>query len=500
MKICLFFDFLDETSRKECRSSVVNILTETKLVPENIALFVQILEKIIPNTGDLCVELCQVISNIREPLTHNEPTSEDFIKRDLKLAPLRVNVNEMTEDMEIAVNQQDFLKAGELKKKISEARLKMENINDEFDRQFAEPSQRNLLNDPDTISRCLDVLIALLQSSAIDALNDPLRVCMNQFVKPLLSKEILTNTYPKVLKCFGLFMYLDKTQVDEHLKYYCTPLLMYRYLAQYTTPVIVICCEIITDLLILFGQSIFVDENDETSINKSRRKGARSLYNDTQLTENEFPAVPTIVTLKLVIEILSEMLDDSELEFRETSTLCLVKLMMNNLTSSSIIFSKFVIKWFNPITQKDQYISQLLGVFFENYVKFVPESHSIVEDAFIPTLQTIANAPSNSPLVDINIDSLIKFLVMITNLYSKNLTNELYTHKNLLISLGNEMLKLSNDIKEIPLYLKSMLLLDIPYDDNIIMQDLKKQAENLLEVRLLPLLLLFFLYKILFPF
>lgn len=62
---------------------------------------------------------------------------------------------------------------------------------------------------------------------------------------------------------------------------------------------------------------------------------------------------------------------------------------------------------------KDIKLRQMLGIFFSNYVMRVPGSLSMVEKAFIPTLNVIANAPKDSPLIDVDTDAMLKFLVEI---------------------------------------------------------------------------------------
>lgn len=59
-------------------------------------------------------------------------------------------------------------------------------------------------------------------------------------------------------------------------------------------------------------------------------------------------------------------------------------------------------------------MQQLLGQALLRYAKEVEGSEDVIERAVIPTLVGIAKAPKNSPLVNVDTDSVIRFLQTIT--------------------------------------------------------------------------------------
>lgn len=84
---------------------------------------------------------------------------------------------------------------------------------------------------------------------------------------------------------------------------------------------------------------------------------------------------------------------------------------------SASLVSRLILKWHT--LEYGTKLQQLLGVALCQYAKEVNGSEDFIEKAVVPTLISIAKAPKNSPLVDIDVDSLIRFLATITNMKVK---------------------------------------------------------------------------------
>lgn len=64
-------------------------------------------------------------------------------------------------------------------------------------------------------------------------------------------------------------------------------------------------------------------------------------------------------------------------------------------------------------------MQQFLGISLVRYAQEVDGSEDVIEKAVIPTLISVAKAPKNSPLVDVDVDSLIRFLNTVTSIKMK---------------------------------------------------------------------------------
>lgn len=133
------------------------------------------------------------------------------------MAPLRVNVNVMKDDLDIAISNQDFQKAMVLKEQIKEAERKMESILAEYE---VYENVREAKNDVETILKCLDILIAFMQSPKINNLSGALRTILDSLVKPVvLLMDPITGH--KALKCFALMCYKDRNEALDAVQVFC---------------------------------------------------------------------------------------------------------------------------------------------------------------------------------------------------------------------------------------------------------------------------------------
>lgn len=56
----------------------------------------------------------------------------------------------------------------------------------------------------------------------------------------------------------------------------------------------------------------------------------------------------------------------------------------------------------------------MIGRIFVEYMTEVPSSLEVIEQAYIPTIQAVLEAPRNSPLADVDIDLIIRFMSQIS--------------------------------------------------------------------------------------
>lgn len=65
--------------------------------------------------------------------------------------------------------------------------------------------------------------------------------------------------------------------------------------------------------------------------------------------------------------------------------------------------------------EDDSLLRHMLGVFFPLYASYGGSNQESLCEAVLPTLQTLFNAPSRSPLADVDVDDVANFLVSITS-------------------------------------------------------------------------------------
>lgn len=82
-------------------------------------------------------------------------------------------------------------------------------------------------NDVQTLSKCLDILIAFLSSPTIKTLPVAIITLQKEFVQPLLISP-LPEIYLKAMKLYGLVCIADKMMAQISVMFFCEPVNCYR--------------------------------------------------------------------------------------------------------------------------------------------------------------------------------------------------------------------------------------------------------------------------------
>lgn len=72
-------------------------------------------------------------------------------------------------------------------------------------------------------------------------------------------------------------------------------------------------------------------------------------------------------------------------------------------------------RYFFLLTGDDSFLRHILGVFFPLYASEDGSNQESLCEAVMPTLQTLVNAPSRSPLASVDIENVTNFLISITS-------------------------------------------------------------------------------------
>uniref|UniRef100_A0A8P0PDH0 Non-SMC condensin I complex subunit G n=2 Tax=Canis lupus familiaris TaxID=9615 RepID=A0A8P0PDH0_CANLF len=154
-------------------------------------------------------------------------------------------------------------------------------------------------------------------------------------------------------------------------------------------------------------------------------------------------------------------------ELRTGAAEGLAKLMFSGLLVSSRILSRLILLWYNPVTEEDVRLRHCLGVFFPMFAYASRTNQECFEEAFLPTLQTLASAPASSPLAEVDITNVAELFVDLTrpsglNPQAKNSQDyqALSVHDNLAIKICNEILTCPCS-PEIRVYTKALSSLEL---------------------------------------
>lgn len=150
------------------------------------------------------------------------------------------------------------------------------------------------------------------------------------------------------------------------------------------------------------------------------------------------------------------------------------RIILHGHYKSRDIISKFLLSYFNPATEPE--INQLLGVFFKNLIQ--KKRQECLQEALIPTLITLLDAPYDSPLQEIKMDVIVQYVIESTRpIYCSTGLN---LHNQLAIMFFQLMTENLENKNVLQIFSKELLVLEVS-DDPTLKTDLKACVDKLLE-------------------
>ncbi|KAM9330367.1 condensin complex subunit 3 [Gastrophryne carolinensis] len=406
-------DTSEEGGRKRLLAVLQEILIMPNLPTSLISSLVEILLLIIKDDDRRIVTVAELISELREPIVtvDNPPDVAESRKLQVKIADIKVQLIEAKQALEDSINAQDFAKASEFKEKISE----LEKVKAQLVKEAEEPELKEIRvekNDPETLLKCLIMCNELLKHIS---LSKGLGGTLNEITESLILPGI-TNVHPSVrnmaVLCIGCCALQNKDFAKQHL----TLLLQISQLDE--VKVRTSALNAVFDLLLLFGLEILTPKKDavDDPENKSEEgteemeteKSESAEKNDDDEFKTEASAVNSI------LKMCSDFLDSEIPEIRTETAEGLAKLMFSGRLISAKLLSRLILLWYNPVTEEDTKLRHCLGVFFPIFAYSSRTNQECFEEAFLPTLQTLFNAPASSPLADVDVSNVADLLVDLT--------------------------------------------------------------------------------------
>ncbi|XP_063923186.1 condensin complex subunit 3-like isoform X2 [Zophobas morio] len=408
------YDFSDEVGRRTMHSLTLKILQNNNFTLKLTKKLVAIAHKCSSNLEFFTHDMCQVISELQEPVV-DEPLSLDKQReRDFKTAELRVKLNILKERQNEAINERNYQKAQELEQKLADVSNQLEKLQTQLDVEKVRVQK----TDNETLCRCLDVLSSVLELPAVSKLTPSLITCRDQFLVPLIMNQG-AEPHWRVLKCLALFSVIDKATAVDYAKIICIPIVTYRTVQINASVLTQSICSV-TDLISLYGVEIIGQEEEtiNTTVDQTAR---RKLYtNDNEESMNTTNAKIDKITMSYIFEIYLDMLDDERDEIRHKAILAIAALVKQSFPVTASLLSRILLKWYSPLTEKhDSRLQIYLGYFIEQYTRF-KTCGEVMKEAIVPTLTSLLRAPRTSPLADVDIDNVLNFFSEMMNIHLQN--------------------------------------------------------------------------------
>ncbi|XP_017774611.1 PREDICTED: condensin complex subunit 3-like [Nicrophorus vespilloides] len=469
-------DLADEVGRKALHALILNILQHNKLHTKTLYTVINILSELSNTPQEFSMEICTLISDIREPLIEEEeemiPNEQprNTLDNNFKLARMKLKLDVLIEEREEAKNEENFQLAAEKHeevKKLSKEVADMECVPIAVKKTT---KVKKLQDDSGTITQYLDILIVVLQ--IVRKLDDNLHTCIKEVLHPLMDNPT-DDVCLRVFKCNCLLSLLDKEYAFDNIKMIATPIVMFHYMSNYDLDILSASMGAIADLVVLYGTSLLGNGSDTTI----QKKNSRRLYNQGEFNFENLDMED--YSSEEVMNIIIEIMDDENVVLSEVAVNAVARLLMAGALVTPSLISRVLLKYLNPMMVKNnpklqQMLISGLLYFANKYTNAV----DVIAKAVFSTLNMIVNAPKTNPLSEIDIDNTIHFLAGLTNNAGKDtLVN---AHQDLYLELCTKLVKYPNDNCS-GVWIKMLLVLQLPTDDKLVLNEIKQRIEIIIE-------------------
>ncbi|XP_041909672.1 condensin complex subunit 3 isoform X1 [Corvus kubaryi] len=472
-------DTMEEGGRKHLLVILQKILILPSTSPALIPLLVERLLSIITDEDRRIQVIAEITSEVREPIVAvDQPVdAAEIRKQKLKLAKIKMKLIEAKNALEECITLQDFNRAAVLKEEITELeRTKNDLIKAAEQAEIKEmPVEKN---DPETLLKCLIMCYEVLK---IMSLSKGISPIIYEIIQSLILPGV-TNVHPAVrnmaVLCLGCCTLQNKEFAQQQL-----PLLL-EVLQVDNIKIKLSALKAIFDQLMLFGIEPFKTGRGKDSQSESAHIRTENGEDESETIEEE----EETATVHNLLKLLSGFLDSEDSELRTEAAEGIAKLMFSGRLISTKLLSRLVLLWYNPVTEDDTRLRHCLGVFFPLFAYANRSNQECFEEAYLPTLQTLLNAPATSPLAEVDISNVSELLVDLTRpsglkCHSKKSQDyqELTVHDTLAMKICNEILA-DPTAPDVRIYAKALNSLELSSSSTenllVLLNEIQEKVED----------------------
>ncbi|XP_023023077.2 chromosome associated protein G [Leptinotarsa decemlineata] len=449
------FDFAEVTNRKCLNTLVTNILENAVLMSDTIEVIVSTLECSIPNFEKRTQFVSEIISEILYPM-ESEKCQEAEQEKTYKISQLTVKLNLLKEDLDKAIREQKFVEAERIKNEMTQITAELTDLkNVEVAQQQRQVQKRTDLL---TTIKCLDIASAMLLCPKVIHLTSSMKALKEDFIQELLMSDN-DSVRVKALRCYALCCIIDKPTSRNGIHLFSTPIFAYQNGDECDTQTLLVCIGAVVDLLRIYGSQLMAaPENEDLSESMQERQQA-IFAGGTSLSD--------------VLQGLVDLMDDEQYEIQEKACLGLCQLILSGRILSPSLICRLVLKWCNPATDGEaNRLKQIIGCVLEKVPLMTEITEQLIE-AVLMTVKSIFAAPRISPLADINVENIAKFMIALC----KTSPDAVHIHSNLATSICNEIINKSRS-KMNTTFSKMLLMLDLP-ENKITIDELLSQCDEI---------------------
>ncbi|XP_044264228.1 condensin complex subunit 3-like isoform X2 [Tribolium madens] len=424
------YDVSDSASR-QCLNSLIHDILKKEALPTSVEeIIIRNLEKTIPSTNSRLVFVCEIISDIL--YGEEEVTYEEFERQETEknhtISQLNSDISSLLEQEKYyAFVEKNYSEAKRIKEAISEKQTVLENL-----KKVQEKPEMEKKTDLATMLKCLTITEALLLCPKVNY-TPVIATLTIEHINPAMLYDD-SRVQAKALKCYALCCLIDRKCAIHGIHLFSSMVISPIITKNYE--ILKLSLQAVTDILILYGTSLVEEKDEETG--------------ESEPANICFVGGTSLTTL---IQAVINYMQDEDPEIEETASHCVSLLLLRNRLIASSVLSALIIKWANPATSNDG-VKQFIGYTLQSLTT-LPNCEYFA-DAVLSTMKTIIYAPRKSPLCEIDIDNIIKFMVTLCQMCTQG--TEILA--DLAFKMCNQMRE-KPKIKINPYFTKTLSMIDL---------------------------------------
>ena len=501
LEIVQLYDFGDEIGRGKLKLLLRKVLIEHTVSEDVVHQIVLIIEQLIDNVEERLDFFNSIVKEIVEPNASSaymrKSVIDDIIEKSndmnlqLEVTKLKLELMELKELESNYVEKKQYSEAQKIAEQEATLMEKMANVlktaSEHLNSTTSDSIQESIssLLISKKLSQCdlvknLQISYYMIVSKGVKSLTHNVLSLYKDFVRRHLDSHDTTVRVWALKTATAYSMLYEGLSKETYLT------LKSQLFRNTNIPIWEVSIGCIFELLDRYGfdkmETTDDEENPDKSLNQSKsKKSGRTLYT-ADIEQEEI--MNTIEITQMMLHIMESSAD---VRIYKTILIGFCRIILHGHFCTREIVSKFLLAYFNPATEPE--INQLLGVFFERLIQ--NKLQECLQEALVPTLLTLWAAPYDSPLQEVKIETILKYVIESTRpVYCSSGLN---LHNTIAIKFLEIMLDNKQNKDTLRVFSKELLVLEIS-DDSSLKKDLIVLVDQLLDVRIE--FLIFFLKNI----
>lgn len=518
------FDMSDELGRNRLQQVICEMLSREQLDEAMVAKAVHCLDRIVPDVND---RLQLVADTIRTVVDANSATLDlssaavvELLGRDsnlnFRVSSMKLRIMELEEQERDCITQKEYGRAEKLRGELNEcsdalASLIAQHLRGEGDSGTSAAggsSEATVLpllrrvSIEDTM-RCIQMACYVVRSTAVRSLNPAMVRVFKDFVRRHMEGKHM-HIRDQALKCgISFAMLYEQLAKDVYAELFA------QFFKHTQTQIWATAISGIFELIDRYGFEHFEEEHSENGESEAGSNatasgitaaggrtssggggGVGARYNAKNMTRQLYSSNLDSQTdgaegdgdLLMqrrnadIMLVLDHFLDDCAESYIQRALIdgyC--RLLLRGHISGSNYVSRMLLKYFNPMTEPE--ITQILGIFFEKLIAL--QRQECLQEAMLTTLFTVLDSPPESPLQEIQPESILRFVI--TSTRPMNSSPGLNIHNTIAMSFLDVMSDNTDNKDLLRLLVKAFAMLDVAVDDVALRRDLFTGLDQLLD-------------------